>query len=81
MSLPHLVPLLCLSLVHGTACAETAIVLNSVVMGANYVEVLDWRTRKTVKKIVTDRAAHNFLPKGTGAMSHGVSFISHAPKQ
>lgn len=36
------------------------------IMGANYVEVIDWRARKTVKKIITDKAAHNFLPKGDG---------------
>lgn len=36
------------------------------IMGADYVEVIDWRARRTVKKIITDKAAHNFLPKGDG---------------
>ncbi len=36
------------------------------IMGADYVEVIDWRARKTVKKIVTAKAAHNFLARGDG---------------
>lgn len=36
------------------------------IMGADYVEVIDWRARKTVKKITTDKAAHNFLARGDG---------------
>ena len=36
------------------------------VMGSNYVEVVDWRAKKTVKKIVTAEGAHNFLPRGDG---------------
>ena len=36
------------------------------IMGADYVEVIDWRARKTVKRIVTDKAAHNFLARGDG---------------
>lgn len=36
------------------------------IMGADYVEVIDWRARKTVKKIITAKAAHNFLPRGDG---------------
>jgi DNA-binding beta-propeller fold protein YncE len=36
------------------------------IMGANYVEVIDWRARKTIRKIITDKAAHNFLPRGDG---------------
>jgi YVTN family beta-propeller protein len=36
------------------------------VMGKNYVEVIDWRKRESVKKIITDEGAHNFLPKGDG---------------
>ena len=36
------------------------------VMGGGYVEVIDWRTQKTVKKVLTDTAAHNLQPKGDG---------------
>jgi YVTN family beta-propeller protein len=36
------------------------------VMGKNYVEVIDWRKRESVKKIVTAAGAHNFLPRGDG---------------
>lgn len=36
------------------------------IMGADYVEVIDWRARKTVTRIVTARGAHNFLPRGDG---------------
>ena len=28
--------------------------------------MIDWRARKTIKKIITDKAAHNFLPRGDG---------------
>jgi len=35
-------------------------------MGEGYVEVIDWRTQKTVKKIPTDTAAHNLHPRGDG---------------
>ena len=36
------------------------------IMGADYVEVIDWRARRTVKRITTARGAHNFLPRGDG---------------
>ena len=36
------------------------------IMGEGYVEAIDWRTQKTVKKIPTDTAAHNLQPKGDG---------------
>jgi DNA-binding beta-propeller fold protein YncE len=36
------------------------------IMGSNYVEVIDWREKKSVKKIVTAEGAHNFLPRGDG---------------
>ena len=36
------------------------------IMGEGYVEVIDWRTQKTVKKIPTDTAAHNLHPRGDG---------------
>jgi DNA-binding beta-propeller fold protein YncE len=36
------------------------------IMGADYVEVIDWRARKSIKKIVTAKAAHNFLARGDG---------------
>lgn len=36
------------------------------IMGSNYVEVIDWREQKSVKKIVTAEGAHNFLPRGDG---------------
>jgi hypothetical protein len=35
-------------------------------MGEGYVEVIDWRTQKTVKKVPTDTAAHNLHPRGDG---------------
>ena len=36
------------------------------VMGSNYVEVIDWRARQSVKKIVTGDGAHNFQARGDG---------------
>lgn len=36
------------------------------VMGKDYVEVIDWRAQKSVKRIVTGRGAHNFRPLGDG---------------
>lgn len=36
------------------------------VMGADYVEVIDWRERKSVKRLVTGKGAHNFRPRGDG---------------
>ncbi len=36
------------------------------VMGEDYVEVIDWRNRKSVKRIVTGKGAHNFRPLGDG---------------
>jgi YVTN family beta-propeller protein len=33
-------------------------------MGSDYVEVVDWRTRKTVKKIKAGEGAHNFRAMG-----------------
>jgi DNA-binding beta-propeller fold protein YncE len=36
------------------------------VMGEDYVEVIDWRGRRSVKRIVTGKGAHNFRPLGDG---------------
>ena len=36
------------------------------ILGEDYVQVVDWRTRKTVKKIRTGAGAHNFIPQGDG---------------
>jgi DNA-binding beta-propeller fold protein YncE len=36
------------------------------IMGADYLEVIDWRTRALVKKVVIDKATHQFQPKGDG---------------
>lgn len=36
------------------------------VMGRDYVEVIDWRERRRVKRIATGRGAHNFRPMGDG---------------
>jgi DNA-binding beta-propeller fold protein YncE len=36
------------------------------VMGEDYVEVIDWRNRKSVRRIVTGKGAHNFRPLGDG---------------
>ena len=36
------------------------------IMGEGYVEVIDWKTQKTVKKVPTDIAAHNLHPRGDG---------------
>lgn len=36
------------------------------VMGRDYVEVIDWRTQKSVKRIKTGKGAHNFRPLGDG---------------
>jgi len=36
------------------------------IMGRDYVEVIDWRARKQVKKIVTGKGAHNFISAGDG---------------
>lgn len=34
--------------------------------GADYVQVIDWRTLQSVKKITTGKGAHHFLPAGDG---------------
>lgn len=34
--------------------------------GADYVDVIDWRTQKSVKRIPTAKGAHNFRPLGDG---------------
>lgn len=36
------------------------------IMGRDYVEVIDWRNRETVKRIRTGKGAHNFRPLGDG---------------
>ena len=36
------------------------------VMGKDYVEVIDWRAQKGVKRIATGKGAHNFRPLGDG---------------
>lgn len=36
------------------------------IMGDGYVEVIDWRAQKTVKKVPTGTAAHNLQPRGDG---------------
>jgi len=36
------------------------------VMGEDFVEVIDWRNRRSVKRIVTGKGAHNFRPLGDG---------------
>jgi YVTN family beta-propeller protein len=36
------------------------------VMGENYVDVIDWRERKRVKRIVTGKGAHNLRGAGDG---------------
>jgi len=36
------------------------------IMGEGYVEVIDWKAQKTVKKVATDTAAHNLHPRGDG---------------
>ena len=34
------------------------------ITGGDYVQVLDWRNRREVKKILTGKGAHNFRPQG-----------------
>ena len=34
------------------------------ITGADYVEVVDWRTRQVIKRISTGKGAHNFRPQG-----------------
>lgn len=34
------------------------------ITGADYVEVIDWRTRQSIKRIATGKGAHNFRPQG-----------------
>jgi YVTN family beta-propeller protein len=34
--------------------------------GADYVEVIDWRAQRAVKRITTGKGAHNFRPLGDG---------------
>ena len=34
------------------------------ITGADYVEVIDWRTRQSLKRITTGKGAHNFRPQG-----------------
>lgn len=36
------------------------------VMGQDYVEVIEWRTQKSIKRIRTGKGAHNFRPLGDG---------------
>jgi YVTN family beta-propeller protein len=36
------------------------------VMGKDYVEAIDWRAQKSVKRIPTGKGAHNFRPLGDG---------------
>ncbi len=36
------------------------------ILGEDFVQVVDWRARKTVKKIRTGAGAHNFIPQGDG---------------
>ena len=36
------------------------------ILGQDFVEVIDWRARKRVKKIKTGDGAHNFIPVGDG---------------
>jgi YVTN family beta-propeller protein len=36
------------------------------IMGEDYVEVIDWRQQKSVRRIVTGKGAHNFRPLGDG---------------
>lgn len=36
------------------------------IMGADYVDVIDWRAQRTVKRIRTGKGAHNFRPLGDG---------------
>lgn len=36
------------------------------VMGKDYIEVIDWRAQKSVKRIPTGKGAHNFRPLGDG---------------
>ena len=36
------------------------------ITGENYVQVVDWKTQQTVKKIITGKGAHNFRPLGDG---------------
>lgn len=36
------------------------------IMGGGYVEFIDWKNQKSVKKVETDTAAHNLHPKGDG---------------
>jgi YVTN family beta-propeller protein len=38
------------------------------IMGADYVEVIDWKARRTVAKIRTGKGAHNF--RGLGDQRH-----------
>lgn len=58
------------------------------IMGADYVEVIDWRTAKTVGRITTAKGAHNFLPMGDGRrvlvsnrVSNTVSIIDQSTLQ
>lgn len=36
------------------------------IMGADYLEVIDWRIPVQLKKVTIDKATHNFLPRGDG---------------
>lgn len=36
------------------------------ITGEDFVEVIDWRTQKSVKRIKTGKGAHNFIAKGDG---------------
>jgi YVTN family beta-propeller protein len=53
------------------------------ITGADYVQVLDWRNRREVKKIFTGKGAHNFRPQGdrkhvfvTNRISSSISLIN-----
>ena len=43
---------------------DKLLLVGTSVMGEDYVQAIDWRTKKTLSKIVTGNGAHNFLPEG-----------------
>jgi YVTN family beta-propeller protein len=53
------------------------------ITGGDYVQVIDWRNRREVKKIFTGKGAHNFRPQGdrkhvfvTNRISSSISLIN-----
>jgi YVTN family beta-propeller protein len=48
------------------------------IMGSDYVEVIDWRTQKTVKRIKAGAGTHNFRAAGDGRHTYVSNRVSNS---